>query len=152
MMKNSVHSKLMGQLIYNESYPAYERTIGKINWKLDAQETADVTVLIQKAEKLFVCLEDFDKKAKACIAEKLIAYKNDCWPEYDENDEDLNWEAVDNGLYDITEREFAEALTLHDIVIKTESIYCEYLDGDLFGGHRVHACFDDHYSLLEATI
>lgn len=133
MMKNSVHSKLMGQFIYNESYPAYERTIGKINWKLDAQETADVTVLIQKAEK-------------------LIAYKNDCWPEYDENDEDLNWEAVDNGLYDITEREFAEALTLHDIVIKTESIYCEYLDGDLFGGHRVHACFDDHDSLLEATI
>ena len=32
----------------------------------------------------------------------MINYKNDFWPEYDENDEHLNWDAVDAGEYDIT--------------------------------------------------
>ena len=39
----------------------------------------------------YICLEEFDKNAKVAIAEELIEYKNDFWPEYDENDEHLNW-------------------------------------------------------------
>ncbi len=31
-------------------------------------------------------------------------------------------------------------------------MYCEYHDGDLFGGHRIHANFDHDYKLLNADV
>ena len=82
----------------------------------------------------------------------MIHYKNDFWPEYDENDEHLNWDAVDAGEYDVTKEKFAEAITLYDIEIRATDIYCEYHDGDLFGGHRIHAYFDNDYKLLSAEV
>nr|WP_073569524.1 DUF2262 domain-containing protein [Bacillus pacificus] len=100
----------------------------------------------------YICLEEFDKNAKVAIAEELIEYKNDFWPEYDENDEHLNWEAVDAGEYDITKETFEKSITLMDIVMRENDIYCEYNDGDLFGGHRIHASFDYEHNLLDAEI
>lgn len=152
-MKKSIQSELIGVFSFNEACKIYEQNKGKIRWQLDIRnEYVDVNEMIKRAEKLFLCIEEFDKKAKVAIAEKLIDYKNDFWPEYDENDESLNWDAVDAGEYDVTKEEFEKVITLYDIEIRENDIYCEYHDGDLFGGHRIHACFDNDYKLLSAEV
>ncbi len=129
------------------------KTKGKVHWELDVRnEHVHVYEMIKRAEKLYICLEEFDKNAKVAIAEELIEYKNDFWSEYDENDKHLNWEAVDAGEYDITKETFEKSITLMDIVMRENDIYCEYNDGDLFGGHRIHASFDYEHNLLDAEI
>lgn len=96
---------------------------------------------------LYINLEEFDKGAKKAISTELINYKNEFCPEYDENDENLDWDAVDAGEFNITLEKFEETITLYDISIGTSEIYCEYQDGGLFGGHRIHAYFDHDYKL-----
>ncbi|PZD97246.1 hypothetical protein DNH61_02475 [Paenibacillus sambharensis] len=86
------------------------------------------------------------------IAEELLDFKNDFWPEYDENDVELDWDAVDAGDYNITIEEFVELISLIEIEIRSNEIYCEYLDGGLFGGHRIHAYFSYDYELNKADI
>lgn len=152
-MEGSVNSKLIGVFTYNEGLTALEATEGKIHWRIDTRnEFVNVKEMIKKAEELFLRLEDFDKDARAAIAKKLIDYKNNFWPEYDENDENLNWDAVDAGEYSTTLEEFQEAITLYDIQISVNEIYCEYDDGDLFGGHRIHTYFDNNFELLKADV
>ncbi|MED4400153.1 DUF2262 domain-containing protein [Metabacillus fastidiosus] len=152
-MEKSIKSELIGLFIFNADCKAYEQNEGKIHWQLNMRdEYTDINEMIKRAEKLFLRIEEFNKKAKAAIAEKLIDYKNDFWPEYDENDEHLNWDAVDAGEYDVTKEEFEEAITLYDIAIRADDIYCEYDDGDLFGGHRIHAYFDNDYTLLSVDV
>ena len=51
----------------------------------------------------------------------------------DENDEHLDWDAVDAGEYDMTKETFEQSITLMDIVMRENDIYCEYNDGDVFG-------------------
>jgi hypothetical protein len=152
-MEKSVQSELIGVFTYNEENKAFEANEGKIHWKLDMRnDNVAVSELMRVAELLFLYIEEFDKKAKVAIAEKMIDYKNDFWPEYDENDEHLDWDAVDAGEYDLTKDQFQAAITLYNIVIRVNEIYCEYHDGDLFGGHRIHAHFDRSYELLNASI
>jgi len=152
-MEKSIQSELIGVFTYNEIRKTFEASKGKIHWKLDIRnELVDKNEMIKRAEKLFIFLEEFDQMAKIAITEKLIDYKNDFWPEYDEDDENLNWDTVDAGEYDITKEEFAEAITLYDIEIRENNIYCEYHDGDLFGGHRIHAYFNNDYKLLNADV
>ncbi len=152
-MEKSVYSSLIGVFTYNKDLTALEASKGKIHWRLDTRnELVDIEKMIKKAEELFLRLEDFDKEARAAIAEKLIDYKNDFWPEYDENDENLNWDAVDSGEFNITNEKFQEAITLYDIEINGNEIYCEYDDGDLFGGHRIHTYFNNNFELLRADV
>lgn len=152
-MEKSVYSSLIGVFTYNKDLTALEAYKGKIHWRLDTRnELVDIEKMIKKAEELFLRLEDFDKEARAAIAEKLIDYKNDFWPEYDENDENLNWDAVDSGEFNITNEKFQEAITLYDIEINGNEIYCEYDDGDLFGGHRIHTYFNNNFELLRADV
>jgi len=152
-MEKSIKSKLIGVFAYDEGCKTFEASNGKILWTLEIRnELIDKNEMIKRAEKLFIFLEEFEQMAKIAIAEKLINYKNDFWPEYDEDDENLNWDAVDAGEYDITKEEFAEAITLYAIEIRADDIYCEYYDGDLFGGHRIHAYFDNDYKLLNADV
>ena len=152
-MEKTIQSKLIGVFTYNEDRKTLETSNGKIHWTLDIRnELVDKNEMIKRAEKLFIFLEKFDQTAKIAIMEKLIDYKNDFWPEYDEDDENLNWDAVNAGEYDVTKEEFAEAITLYDIKIRANDIYCEYHDGDLFGGHRIHAYFDNDYKLLNADV
>lgn len=152
-MEKSRRSELIGLFTYNELTGTYEANEGKIHWSIDTRnESVDVGEMLKTAEKLFLCIEEFDQKAKAAIAENLIDYKNDFWPEYDENDENLNWDAVDAGEYDVTKEQFQEAINLYDIVIRVNEIYCEYYDGNLFGGHRIGAYFNSGYELLRANV
>ena len=152
-MEKSIQSELIGVFTYNEDRKTFKASKGKIHWILDIRnELVDKNEMIKRAEKLFLFLEEFDQMAKIAITEKLIDYKNDFWPEYDEDDKNLNWDAVDAGEYDVTKEEFAEAITLCDIEIRANDIYCEYDDGDLFGGHRIHAYFDNDYKLLNADV
>ena len=152
-MEKSIQSELIGVFTYNEICKVYEQNEGKTHWILDNRnECGDVSQMIKRAEELFLCIEKFDEGAKESIAKKLINYKNDFWPEYDENDENLNWDAVDAGDYDVTQEKFEEAITLYDIVIRANDIYCEFDDGDLFGGHRIHAYFNNNYELLKADV
>ena len=152
-MKMNITSELIGIFTYNDFTKSYEQNEGKIHWTLKIEnEIDDVTIIIKKAEKLFNCIEEFDKKAKEAIADELIDYKNDFWPEYDENDINLDWDAVDAGEYNVTKDKFVELITFHDIEIGENDIYCEYNDGDLFGGHRIHACFNNDYQLLSADV
>lgn len=132
MMKKSIKSEWLGMFIFNETFHTYEQNEGKVHWGLDTgNERVHVYEMMKRAERLYRCLEEFDKKAKIAIAEELLEYKNDFWPEYDENDEHLNWDAVDAGEYDITKETFEKSITLMDIVIRANDIYCEYNDGEL---------------------
>ncbi|KAB8126223.1 DUF2262 domain-containing protein [Gracilibacillus oryzae] len=150
-MEKLIKSKL-GNFFYNENFQVYELKQDKLHWTLDSGAGKTVCPLIEKAETLFTCLEEFDQRIRFAIAEKLIDYKNDFWPEYDENDEYLDWDAVDAGELDVSKEDFAEAIVLYYIKISTNNIYCEFYDGDLFGGHRIHAHVDDDYNLLRADI
>ncbi|WP_226666257.1 DUF2262 domain-containing protein [Metabacillus litoralis] len=151
-MKKSIKNSLIGEFTYNEGNKSYEANERNIHWKIDICNIFDVDDLIKAAEKLFLCLDEFNSKAKVAIAENMIEYKNDFWPEYDENDKTLNWDAVDEGEFDITIEEFRDAIILYDIEISENEIYCEYNDGDLFGGHRIHAYFNSCYELLRVNI
>lgn len=152
-MEKIVRVNGIGLFKYNSELKSYVHHEGKIHWtlKLD-DESTDVDILVSKAELLFVELERFEQAAKVEIAETLIDYKNDFWPEYDENDVELDWDAVDAGEYDLTTEEFVELISLLIVEIRSDEIYCEYLDGDLFGGHRIHAYFNHDYKLIKAEI
>lgn len=150
MMEKTIKSELIGVFAYNEDSKTFEASKGKIDWKLDiSNEMVDKNEMLKRAERLFIFIEEFDQTAKMAITKKLIDYKNDFWPEYDEN---LNWDAVDAGEYGVTKEEFVEAITLYEIEIRVNDIYCEYHDGGLFGGHRIHAHFDYDYKLLNADV
>lgn len=152
-MEKSIQSEVIGIFIYNEVCKVYEHHEGKINWTLDVSDGgADVHEMIKRAEKLFLCIEEVDKRVRVAIAVELIDYKNDFWPEYDEDDEKIDWDAVDAGEYDITTKKFAKTITLYDVEIRVDGIYCEYDDGDLFGGHRIHAYINNDYELLKADV
>lgn len=152
-MVQSICSKVLGVFTYNKDLKKFTAIQEKIHWALDIEaELANQHHMIEKAEKLSLGLKAFDLKARRDIAEHLIQYKNDFWPEYDENDSNLDWDAVDAGAYDVPVEAFAKVITLLDIEINENKIYCEYDDGDLFGGHRIHAYFDDAYTFVSADV
>ncbi|MEW4282626.1 DUF2262 domain-containing protein [Priestia koreensis] len=142
-------SSIIGIFTCNEQMGWYEQTDGVVRWCIEAE---GVLTLLNKAEQLYRKLGVFDQTAKEAIADKLLSYKNDFWPEYDENDPDLDWDAVDAGAFDVTKDEFVSSLRLYDVVIKKAGVYGEYHDGDLFGGHRIHVTFDEQGRVLEASI
>lgn len=152
-MEKIVSANGIGLFKYNSELKSYVHNEGKVHWilKLD-DESINVDTLVSRAELLFVEFERFEQTAKREIAVGLIDYKNDFWPEYDENDDELDWDAVDAGEYDLTTEEFVELISLLIVEIRSDEIYCEYLDGDLFGGHRIHAYFNHDYKLIKAEI
>ncbi|MFK0523826.1 DUF2262 domain-containing protein [Paenibacillus illinoisensis] len=152
-MEKSIHSELIGTFIYEELSRAYTYEKGPVHWTLEiSDDKANIYEIMQRAENLYRVLHGFDKQAKVSIADELTSYKNDFWPEYDEDDEHLDWDEVDAGKYDVTPETFAASIKLLDIVIRHEDIYCEYDDGELFGGHRIHAYFDNDHRLRSAEI
>ncbi|MGF9698507.1 DUF2262 domain-containing protein [Paenibacillus sp. MABNR03] len=152
-MDRSIHSEHIGTFSYEEMSKAYTYQEGPVHWALDiSDEKVSVHEMMHRAEQIYRVLQEFDMQAKIAIANELTAYKNDFWPEYDEDDEHLDWDEVDAGKYDVTPERFAASIRLLDIVIKYEHIYCEYDDGELFGGHRIHACFENDYRLRSAEI
>lgn len=152
-MEKSIHSELIGTFIYEELSRAYTYEKGPVHWTLEiSDDKANIYEMMQRAENLYRVLHEFDKQAKVSIADELTSYKNDFWPEYDEDDEHLDWDEVDAGKYDVTPETFAASIKLLDIVIRHEDIYCEYDDGELFGGHRIHAYFDNDHRLRSAEI
>ncbi|MFD0050970.1 DUF2262 domain-containing protein [Actinomycetes bacterium NPDC127524] len=148
-MKKTIWSSLIGVFHYNEELNNFEYQEGNIDWTLDCNNIEEI---LKIAEQVYINLEEFDKIAKKAIATELLQYKNEFWPDYDENDESLDWDAVDAGEFDITIEEFEEIITLSNINIKKSGIYCEYKDGGLFGGHRIHAYFDNEFKLDKANI
>ncbi|MBM6387565.1 MAG: DUF2262 domain-containing protein [Paenibacillus sp.] len=152
-MEKSIHSELIGTFIYEDLSRAYTYEKGPVHWTLEIlDDKANIYEMMQRAENLYKVLYEFDKQAKVSIADELTSYKNDFWPEYDEDDEHLDWDDVDAGKYDVTPETFAASIKLLDIVIRNEDIYCEYDDGELFGGHRIHAYFDNDHRLRSAEI
>jgi len=152
-LDKSIHSEHIGTFVYEEMSRAYTHEEGSIHWTLEiSDDKANVYEMVQRAEKLYKVIQEFDKQARVAIADELTSYKNDFWPEYDENDEHLNWDEVDAGKYDVTPDTFAASIKLLDIVIRNEDIYCEYDDGELFGGHRIHAYFESDYRFRSAEI
>ncbi|QVY62351.1 DUF2262 domain-containing protein [Cytobacillus gottheilii] len=149
-MERKLEIPVIGMFTYSQEFKSYEHHLSPIHWSISTE--ADIGENIKIAEKLFTNLEAFNQKAKQKIAEELIDLKNEHWFEYDENDENLDWNAVDAGVYDTSIVEFAEAITLLDIEINQNGIYCEYEDGELFGGHRIHAHFDKKGVFLKADI
>ncbi|WP_080848385.1 DUF2262 domain-containing protein [Cytobacillus gottheilii] len=149
-MERKLEIPAIGMFTYSEGFKCYEHHLSTIHWSISTE--ADIGGNIKIAEKLFTNLEAFNQKAKQKIAQELIDLKNEHWFEYDENDENLDWDAVDAGVYDTTIEEFAEAITLLDIEINRNGIYCEYGDGELFGGHRIHAYFNKKGVFLKADI
>lgn len=153
MLDRFIQSEVIGSFVYEEMINAYTYQEDLVHWALDvSNETSNIHEMLQRAEKLYGILPEFDNRSKAVIADELTTFKNEFWPEYDENDEELNWDDVDAGKYDVTKERFADAIKLLDIVIVHENIYCEYDDGELFGGHRIHVYYDNNYNLVSAEI
>ena len=49
--------------IFNETLHTYEQNEGKVHWELDVRnERVHVHEMMKRAEKLYTCLEEFDKK------------------------------------------------------------------------------------------
>ena len=151
-MNSSIYSDALGLFSYDETTKNFKNCEGKICWSLNSNNTVDANQLLLVAERLFSSIELFHNQVRTSVAAYLLDYKNDFWPEYDENDPTLSWEAVDAGEYNITHEKFVSSITLYDVVISKEVINCEFHDGDLFGGHRIHATFSHDLKVLEASI
>ena len=152
-MEKILESTVLGIFVYSEELNSFELQTDKVHWSLKMDnQMEEATQMIKRAEILSKNMYEFNTKAKESIAEELLVYKNDFWPEYDEDDESLDWEKVDAGEYDITRERFAESITLLNIEINVDKIYLEYDDGNLFGGHRIHVLFDKNGQLLKAEI
>ena len=151
-MNSSIYSDALGLFSYDETTKNFRNCQGKICWSLNSNNTVDANQLLLVAERLFSSIELFHNQVRTSVAAYLLDYKNDFWPEYDENDPTLSWEAVDAGEYNITHEKFVSSIILCDVVISKEVINCEFDDGDLFGGHRIHATFSNDLRLLEASI
>ena len=148
-----LESTELGIFVYSEELNSFELQTDKVHWSLKMDnQMEEATQLMKRAEVLSKKMCEFNTKAKESIVEELLDYKNDFWPEYDEDDESLDWEKVDAGEYDITRERFAKSITLLDIELSFDKIYLEYDDGDLFGGHRIHVLFDGNGQLLKAEI
>lgn len=151
-MNSSIYSNALGLFRYDETTKKFKNCAGNIYWSLNSNNTMDAKQLLLIAESLFSSIEVFHKQVRTSVAAYLLDYKNDFWPEYDENDPTLSWEAVDAGEYNLTQEKFVSSITLYDVVISKEVINCEFHDGDLFGGHRIHASFSHDLKILEASI
>lgn len=123
-----------------------------VYWCIDTSDINTARSLVDKVDYLYDNFEKFLKKSKHLIAKELIEHKNDFWPEYDENDEDLDWEAVERGDFNVSVEEFSSKIKLLDLIIFEDEIYSEFKDGDLFGGHRIHATFTYNFKLKSADI
>ena len=52
--------------IFNETFQTYEQNEGKVHWELDVRnEHVHVYEMIKRAEKLYICLEEFDKMLRS---------------------------------------------------------------------------------------
>jgi len=152
-MENNIEVLPIGIFEYNDQFKCYELESGHIHWSILIDGEADnISKKINMVEKLFANLQSFNQRAKEKIAEELIDLKNEQWFEYDENDAELDWDAIEAGEYDITVEDFTNAITLIYVSINNDGIYCEYEDGELFGGHRIHAYFDKKCDFLKADI
>ena len=151
-MNSSIFSSALGLFSYDEATKKFKNCEGNIFWSLNSNNTIDARKLLIIAESLFSSIDIFQKQVGTSVAAYLLDYKNDFWPEYDENDPTLSWEAVDAGEYNITHEKFVTSITLCDVIISKEVINCEFHDGDLFGGHRIHATFSHDLKILEASI
>lgn len=65
-MGKSIKSELIGMFIFNETFHTYEQNKGEVHWELDIRnERVHVHEMMKRAEKLYVCLEEFDKKLRS---------------------------------------------------------------------------------------
>lgn len=65
-MEKSINSELIGMFIFNETLHTYKQNEGKVHWELDVRnEHVQVYEMMKRAEKLYVCLEEFDKKLRS---------------------------------------------------------------------------------------
>lgn len=152
-VKGKIKIPTIGLFTYNEGFKQYEGKSQSIHWSIEADDKSiDLVEKVKLTEELFMNLKEFEEMTKQKVAEALIDFKNEQWFEYDENDEELDWDAVDAGEYDMTIEGFVSSITLLDIMITNEGIYCEYEDGNLFGGHRIHAYFDKKGEFIKADI
>ncbi|MHA7966786.1 DUF2262 domain-containing protein [Paenibacillus sp. CAU 1782] len=152
-METTIKSQTMGSFVYNKEFNAYEKNDGKVSFALNLKDKkTDAYELMARAEAIFAKYQIFEQLVKPQIARELIDYKNDFWPEYDEYDENLDWDEVNTGKYDLTEAVFETKITLLHIHIHPTHIYCEFNDGEMFGGHRIHSEFDYEYQLISADI
>lgn len=152
-MDSTIKSQTMGSFVYNKEFNVYENNDGKISYALNMKDDkTDANELMARAEEIFAKYQTFEQLVKPQIARELIDHKNDNWPEYDEDDENLDWDEVDAGKYNVSELKFESLITLLHIHIYPTHIYCEFDDGELFGGHRIHSEFDYEYQLISTDI
>ncbi len=143
---------IIGEFVYCKSNKAFENKDHYIHWCVDTNDVDVAKPLIKKAEQIYLEIAVFEKNAKLLIAKELVEFKNDFWPDYDEHDESLNWDDVNAGVFDVSVESFYKKIRRLVIIVFEDEIYCEFKDGDLFGGHRIHAHFDNDYKLKEASI
>lgn len=121
-MNSSISSDAFGLFSYKETTKNFENCKGNIHFSLNNISIGSAKELLIGVEKQFSTVEVFEQHVKTSVAENMLDYKNDFWPEYDENDPNLNWEAVDAGKYNITLEEFVSSITLSDVVINKHEI------------------------------
>ncbi|MEM8982126.1 MAG: DUF2262 domain-containing protein [Pseudomonadota bacterium] len=103
-----------GEFIYRE---------GKVSIVVDA-DGEDIDVTRWLARKFLLNLAEYDAKARATAAEKMLKTYNETWRQ---EDEPL-----------LTKAQFTERLTLvHVSFLGVESVDFMYADDGMFGGHSL---------------
>lgn len=152
-MNHTIESSLMGTFQYDHLIKDYKLKKNRVIWSLNTTENnKSYNLLLKKAEAFYDNFNIINERLKHEIAKSMIDFKNDFWPEYDEDDENLDWDAVDAGEYNVSINTFKSKIDLLDIQINYNGIYLEYDDNNLFGGHRIHVNIDDDYKLINAEI
>ncbi|MDE6501413.1 MAG: DUF2262 domain-containing protein [Ruminococcus sp.] len=141
----SVQSAVLGKLILDKSLNQYE-TESEIEWcgetvkiSISVDEDEDnVNEILPVAEEFYNNRNEWNTKLREFSASQLTELANDWLDEeyYEDDDEESDEET--KPVHEITEKEFAERITICDISFDSDGDFTVYYDDDdMFWGHSV---------------
>ncbi len=139
----SVNSSVLGKLILDKDLNQYE-TESEIEW---CGETVTISISVDEdnineilpvAEEFYNNRNEWNIKLREYSASQLTELANDWLDEeyYEDDDEESDEET--KPVHEITEKEFAERITICDISFDSDGDFTVYYDDDdMFWGHSV---------------
>lgn len=144
----SINSETLGKLIFNKDLEWYE-TENNLEWcgedvefSISPDGENDINEFLPLAEEFYKNRQEWDKKLRDFSASQLTELANDWayqefYEYYDEDEEEESDEEAES-FKEITEKEFAERISISGISFYTDGNFeVFYDDDDMFWGHSI---------------
>lgn len=142
----SINSEVLGKLILNKELDWYE-TENNLEWcgedvefSISPNGENDINEFLPVAEEFYKNRQEWDKKLREFSASQLTELANDWLANeyYEEDDEEEESDEEAESFKEITEKEFAERISISGITFYTDGNFeVFYDDDDMFWGHSI---------------